>query len=100
MVIDMTTQNYLMIQENIVTNICVWDGDTNTWQPPQDATMLVLTTTPTKVWGLNAEQTEYILIDSVGDACIGFTYDGSVCTTNEPQPQVPEQPVASGLQTL
>ena len=96
----MTTQNYLMIQENIVTNICLWDGDVNTWTPPADATMLILATTPTKIWVLNAEKTEYVLTDSIGDANIGFTWDGTVATTNEPQPQVPTQPVSEGTQTL
>lgn len=82
----MTTQNYLMIQENIVTNLCMWDGDVNTWAPPADATMLVYATTPTKIWGLSQDQTEYVLVDSVGDASIGFTWDGTYCVTNQPQP--------------
>lgn len=78
-----------MIQENVVTNVCLWDGNTETWTPPSDATMLVLATTPTKVWQLNTEQTEYVLTDSIGDADIGFTWDGSVATTNQPKPNVP-----------
>ena len=98
----MTTQNYLMIQENVVTNVCVWDGDVNTWQPPSDATMLVQATTPTKIWGL-ANQ-EYVLVDSVGDASVGFTWDGSVATTNQPKPELPtpaeNQPATEGTQTL
>jgi hypothetical protein len=99
----MTTQNYLMIQENVVTNLCMWDGDVNTWQPPQDATMLVYATTPTKVWAL--VDTEYVLVDSIGNASIGFTWDGSVCTTNEPKPEINQepsenQPTTNGTQTL
>lgn len=94
----MTTQNYLMIQENVVTNICVWDGDTNTWQPPQDATMLVQATTPTKIWALNQEGTEYVLTDSIGNADIGFTWNGTVATTNQPQPPAPEPVVPTNTQ--
>ena len=91
----MTTQNYLMIQENVVTNIIVWDGNTQTWQPPQDATMLVQSTTPTIVWQLNVEKTEYVLTDSIGDADIGFTWNGTVATTNQPQPEpLSQQPQA------
>ena len=78
-----------MIQENVVTNIVVWDGNTQTWQPPQDATMLVQETTPTKTWLLNTEKTEYVLTDSIGDADIGFIWDGLVATTNQPQPPAP-----------
>jgi hypothetical protein len=92
----MTTQNYLMIQENVVTNLCVWDGNTQTWQPPADATMLVAETTPTKVWGLNESRTDYVLTDSIGDAGIGFTWDGSVATTNQPKPDAPKFDLNSG----
>jgi hypothetical protein len=88
----MTAQNYLMIQENIVTNVCVWDGNVNSWQPPSDATMLIQSTTPTKVWGLNQDETEYVLVDSIGDADIGFTWDGSFATTNQEKPEVPVNP--------
>ena len=99
----MTTQNYLMIQENVVTNVVVWDGNTQTWQPPADATMLVQATTPTKVWGLVGS--EYVLVDSVGDADIDFTWNGSVVTTNRPKPELNQQatenqPSSSGTQTL
>ena len=96
----MTTQNYLMIQENIVTNVCVWDGNTQTWQPPQDTTMLVQATTPTKIWELNAENTDYVLTDSIGDGSIGFTWDGSFAITNEPKPEILAQPITTGTQTL
>jgi hypothetical protein len=105
MVNNMTTQNYLMIQENVVTNVCFWDSNTQTWQPPQDATMLVQETTPTKIWGFNTEQSEYVLVDSVGNAGIGFTWDGTYCTTNEPKPEINQspaenQPTTEGTQTL
>ena len=89
-----------MIQENIVTNVCVWDGNTQTWQPPQDTTMLVQATTPTKIWELNAEKTDYVLTDSIGDGSIGFTWDGSFAITNEPKPEILAQPITTGTQTL
>jgi hypothetical protein len=81
----MTTQNYLVIQENVVTNIVLWDGNMQTWQPPQNATMLVQATTPTKTWVLNTEKTDYVLTNSIGDVDIGFTWDGTVATTNQPK---------------
>jgi hypothetical protein len=104
MVNNMTTQNYLMIQENIVTNVCLWDGNTQTWQPPAEATMLVAETTQTKVWKLDTELKNYVLIDSVGDAGIGFTWDGSFCITAEPKPEkltpASDQPETTGTVTL
>jgi hypothetical protein len=105
MVNNMTTQNYLIIQENVVTNTVLWDGNTETWQPPFDATMLVQATTPTKVWDLDTDTREYVLVDSVGNADIGFTWDGTYCTTNEPKPEINKtpsetQPNSNGTQTL
>jgi hypothetical protein len=82
----MTTQNYLMIEENVVTNIVMWDGNTQFWQPPQDATMLVQATTPTKIWELVNSQ--YVLVDSVGNANIGFTWNGTSAITNESKPVI------------
>lgn len=77
-----------MIKDNVVVNVCVWDGDVNSWQPPSDVIMLPVETTPTKVWSLVDK--EYVLIDSIGNAVIGFTYDGNVCTTHEPKPEYKE----------
>jgi hypothetical protein len=31
---------YAMIRESKVQNICLWDGDTTTWQPPNDMTVI------------------------------------------------------------
>lgn len=90
----MTTQNYLMIQENIVTNVCVWDGNTQTWQPPQDATMLVQATTLALVWKAIIEDgkiTNYVLEEQLGGGDIGFTWNGTVCATNEPKPLIPSK---------
>ena len=93
----MTTQNYLVIENNVVSNVCVWDGDINTWTPPSDATMLIQADTNAMVWELNTDKTAYVLTEVLGAGAIGFTWDGSVLTTNEPQPTPPkEQPVTSG----
>ena len=75
-----------MIQENVVTNVCVWDGDINTWTPPADATMLIQATTPAMVWQLNADKTDWVLTEVIGSGAIGFSWDGSVVTTNQPKP--------------
>ena len=98
----MTTQNYLMINEstNVVDNVCEWDGNPDTWQPPANTLMLVQLTTPAMIWGLNADKTDYVLVQEIGQGQIGFTWDGTVCTTNQPKPEVPQQPVSEGTQTL
>lgn len=73
---------------NVVDNVCEWDGNTDTWQPPQDYTMLVQATTPAMIWTLNSDSTDYVLVEQMDEAQIGFTWDGTVCTTNEPKPQL------------
>jgi len=89
----MTIQNYLIIESDVVTNLCVWDGDTNTWTPPVDSIALVQATTPAMVWCLNPDETEYVLVEIIGAGGIGFTWNGSVLTTNEPKPEIPTTPV-------
>jgi hypothetical protein len=98
----MTTQNYLIVENNIVNNICVWDGDTNTWQPPIDATMLIQATTPAMVWEAvitDGKVTDYVLTETIGAGAIGFTWNGSVLTVNQPKPNIPTQPTTTGTQT-
>ena len=101
----MTTQNYCLINtENICDNVVLWDGNPDTWQPPSGYLTLVQETTPSKVWALNQSRTAYILIDTVGDGTIGFTWDGTFLVTNDPQPVVENnasnEPISSGTQTL
>jgi hypothetical protein len=85
-------QNYLMINDstNVVDNICIWDGNPNTWQPPSNYLMLVQATTPAYVWVLNSDKTAYVLGEITGAGQIGFTWDGTAVTTNEPQPAPPQ----------
>ena len=79
-----------MINENTntVDNISVWDGNTNTWQPPANTLMLVQATTPALMWVLNADKTDYVLEEIVGQGGIGFTWNGSVVITNQPKPTI------------
>jgi hypothetical protein len=87
----MTIQNYLMINESthIVDSICIWDGNTETWQPPTNTLMLIQANTQALVWKLNADKTDYVLVEVLGSGAVGFTWDGSVLTTNEPKPVIP-----------
>ena len=85
----MSAKNYLVIKENVVTDIVVWDGNVATWTPPTGTIALAQESTPTKIWRRTEDFNDYELVDSTGDACIGFTYDGSACVTNETKPEVP-----------
>ena len=88
----MTTQNYLIIQENVVTNVCFWDGNPNTWQPPSGAITLIQADTPAMIWEaviVDDKITDWVLEEQIGVGQIGFTWNGTVCTTNEPKPAIP-----------
>lgn len=96
---DFVDQNYLIIEQNIVTNIVVWNGDTTQWTPPQGSIALVQATTSAMVWASNGlVPPEWVLTETMGDGAIGFTWDGTVLTTNEPKP--PKPPSTEGVQTL
>ena len=77
---------YLIIENNVVTNNVVWDGNTQTWTPPEDSIALVQKTTPAMIWQLVEGETVWTLIEVMGVGDIGFTWNGSVLTTNESQP--------------
>lgn len=85
---------YLMINEttNIVENICVWDGNPNTWQPPSNTLMLLLLDTPAMIWQAvraNKKIIDYILVEAIGVAEVGYTWNGTACVTNQPKPEIP-----------
>jgi hypothetical protein len=85
----MTIQNYLEIQDNIVINIIVWDGNPSTWTPPAESTMLIQAITPAIIWvNLNPinETPDWVKQEVIGAGNIGFTWDGSTLITNQPQP--------------
>jgi hypothetical protein len=84
-------ENYLMIQNNVVTNVVLWDGG-NEWTPPSDATMLLQEIIPAIVWDLNEDSTDWILEEQMGQGQIGFTWNGTILTTNEPKPPIPTPP--------
>jgi hypothetical protein len=52
--------------------------------------MLVQATTPAMVWGLNQDATDWILVEQIGVATIGFTWDGTACITYQPKPPKPQ----------
>jgi len=98
-------QNYLIIENNIVTNIVVWNGDTNVWTPPNGSIALIQATTPAMVWSAPTETKPSVLIEVVGAGGIGFTWDGTFVITNQLQPvyvptvptnPAPNQPSSTG----
>ena len=102
----MTTQNYLIIESNVVTNNVVWDGNPATWQPPVNSVQVVDATTPAMIWQpvlVDSKLTDWVLEERLGAGDIGFTWNGSVLTTNQPKPTIPSKPVqpqTQGTQTL
>lgn len=89
----MTVQNYLLINTSITPETCdnliLWDGNTNTWSPPESHIALAQAATPSKDWEWDSTSNTWILSESTGGGQIGYTWDGTILTTNEPQPQTP-----------
>jgi hypothetical protein len=102
---EFINQQYLIIEQNVVTNVVVWDGDTTKWTPPQGSIALVQATTPAMVWQpvlTDKKITDYVLTEQIGQAQIAFTWDGTNCITNEPKPVIPSistQPTTTGTVT-
>lgn len=99
----MTNQNYLMINEatNTVDNVCVWDGNPDTWKPPAEYLMLVQAATLALIWFWDEAADDWVLSQEMGVGQIGFTWNGTECVTNQPKPEPPQpQPTTEGTQTL
>lgn len=89
---EFVTQNYLIIEQNIVTNLVVWNGDTTQWTPPQGSITLIASTISAFIWQPVMEGkiiVDYVLTEVIGAGDIGFTWDGTVLTTNQPKPAIP-----------
>ena len=82
----MTTQNYLIIEANVVTNVVVWDGNTANWTPPANSIQLVQSEIPAMIWTTPTATVASVLEQVIGVGGIGFTWDGAAVTTNQPQP--------------
>lgn len=88
-------KDYLMINKstNIVDNISMWNGDPNTWLPPSEYLMLIQADVIAMLWSpiiVDNKITEYELVENLGAGQIGFTWNGSVLTTDEPKPVITE----------
>ena len=78
-----------MIHEstNVVDNVCLWDGNPDTWQPPAGYFMLVQATTMALVWVWDGVIFDWVLSQQMGQGQIGFTWNGAECVTNDPKPE-------------
>jgi hypothetical protein len=81
-------ENYLIIEDNVVTNICVWDGKTETWTPTEGAVAVPQATAKAMIWVWDEDTQTVELKEVIGAVGVGFTYDGVKFTTNLPKPSV------------
>jgi hypothetical protein len=40
------TENYALVSNGVVVNTIVWDGNTQSWQPPSGQSAIVIPATP------------------------------------------------------
>jgi len=88
---EFIAQNYLIIQNNVVGNLVVWDGNTNVWTPPVGSIAVVQATTPAIVWQpviVDNVLTDWQLGQEIGQGNIGFTWNGTEAVTNLPKPSI------------
>jgi len=98
----MTTQNYLIVEFNVVSNIVLWDGNTQDWTPPADSIQLIQADTQCLVWTpvlTDGKIIDWVLTEQLGVGNIGFTWNGSVLTTNESKPSIPTKSNTTGTVT-
>jgi hypothetical protein len=99
----MTIENYLIIdQNNVVTNIVLWDGNINTWQPPEGCLWEINSQTIAYIWEVpDPEQSkEVVLIPVLGASDIGFIWNPTDKTTTTNKPKPPTPPQTLGLQSV
>lgn len=84
----MNNQNYLMVNlnTNVVDNIVIWNGNTADWQPPSNYLMLADEETKALTWVWDAAIKDCTLQEVYGAGDMGFTWDGTILTTNQPKP--------------
>lgn len=86
----MTIQNYLLINTSIdpaiCENICVWDGNVETWNPGENYIALPLANTISMEWSWDYSTNTWIMIDSPGQGKIGYIWNGEKLVTNLPSP--------------
>jgi hypothetical protein len=87
----MTIQNYYLVNtaDNICDNVVLWDGDDEGWMPPISHLALIAIETVAKVWALDPDINDYVLVDDLAAGGIGFTWDGNYLITNQPKPPAP-----------
>jgi len=78
-------KNYLLInqQTNIVDNLCIWNGDTQTWTPPPNYLCLPQDTTPRITWVYDEQTQSWVSCDATGTGSIGDTWDGQTLIAPE-----------------
>lgn len=99
---EFVEQNYLVIENNIVNNLVIWNGDTSQWTPPSGSIALVQATTPAMIWQailIDGKITDYVLVEQIGTGGMGFIWDGTAVITNQPKPEIPTQIATTGTIT-
>lgn len=86
----MSNQNYCEINNltNVCENIVVWDGNPESWTPPENCLMLLCEATPAKIWDYDRDSKTWFLSVVVGAGNIEFTWDGQYLVTNQSQPEI------------
>ena len=83
----MSTYFLINKQTDLIENCVEWDGNQETWQPPENFLVLLGDIERTEIiWTWNEELQDWVQEETVGFGSIGETWDGEKFI--EPKPTV------------
>lgn len=78
-------------QTSKVDNLVEWDGNLETWQPPETHEAIFTADKVTIDWVWNPEINDYEQVQTVGNVQMGETWDGTkFVEVDKPAPPQPE----------
>jgi hypothetical protein len=74
-------------QTSKVDNLVEWDGNLETWQPPETHEAIFTADKPTIDWVWNPDLNDYEQVETVGNVQMGETWDGvKFVEVDKPEP--------------
>ena len=93
---------YAIIEDNKVTNVIVWDGNTNTWTPPDGITAVAIGTTDTDCVGIGESYIDgkFVEPENVDERTLSKAYKDlremrNIRLVNSDWTQYPDSPLDS-----
>lgn len=88
----MEVNAYLIVDTatNVAIDCILWDGTPENWTPPEGKIAVRQDTTYARMWEYNPTTDVVELTPFLGAGQIGFSWDGEMFTTDQPEPPHPD----------